>query len=135
VPVRYAFVAHDDATSTTSTRRRCLRLLADDFMESGDLEERDGPAAARRLQPDAEGERIEGLREPSGAHAREAPQLEQQGDPDGELQRYRDWLEDIEPWEGNELESLLAEARSPADERRREVTRDLVESKFMQRTS
>ena len=49
------------------------------------------------------------------------------------MQRYRDWLDDIEAIEGAELDELLEEAEQSGDERREEVTRDLVDQKKMQR--
>ena len=60
---------------------------------------------------DADGNRIEGLRELLERARDKRRELEQQADPDGEMQRYRDWLEDIEETEGRELDELLAEAR------------------------
>jgi len=39
------------------------------------------------------------------------------------MQRYRDWLDDIEATEDAELDDLLAEAEASDDERRKEVTR------------
>jgi uncharacterized protein with von Willebrand factor type A (vWA) domain len=49
------------------------------------------------------------------------------------MQRYRDWLDDIEATEDTELAELLAEAEASDDERRKEVTRDLVDQKKIQR--
>jgi uncharacterized protein with von Willebrand factor type A (vWA) domain len=101
-------------------------------MESGDLEE----AMDRLLREgftNDDGERVEGLRELLERTRAKRRELEQQADPDGEMQRYRDWLEDIEAMEGNELEELMNEAQASDDERRKEVTRDLVEQKNMQR--
>jgi len=49
------------------------------------------------------------------------------------MQRYRDWLDDIEATEDAELDDLLAEAEASDDERRKEVTRGLVDQKKMQR--
>ena len=109
-----------------------LRLLADDYMESGDLEE----AMDRLLREGmttADGERIEGLRELLERTRSKRRELEQQADPDGEMQRYRDWLDEIEATEAGELDELLAEAEASNDERRKEVTRELVEQKSLQR--
>jgi len=49
------------------------------------------------------------------------------------MQRYREWLEDIEAIESKELEELLNDAESSGDQRRQEVTRDLVDQKHLQR--
>ena len=43
------------------------------------------------------------------------------------MQRYRDWLDLIEAIEEAELDQLLREAEESGDERREEVTRDLVD--------
>jgi uncharacterized protein with von Willebrand factor type A (vWA) domain len=109
-----------------------LALLADDFMESGDLDE-----AMDRLLREGftteNGERVEGLREILERTRQKRRELEQQADPDGEMQRYREWLEDIEAMESKELEELLNDAEASGDERRQEVTRDLVDQKHLQR--
>ncbi len=132
--VRYGFRRFgDDDDFGDLDADELLRLLADDFMENGDLD-----AAMDRLLregfSDADGNRIEGLRELLDRARDKRRELEQQADPDGEMQRYRDWLEDIEETEGRELEELLAEAEASGDERRSEVTRGLVEQRQMQRS-
>ena len=109
-----------------------LRLLGDDFMESGDLDE----AMDRLLREGfttADGQRIEGLRDLLEQTRAKRRELEQQADPEGEMQRYRDWLDEIEEIEAQELDELLAEALASDDERRQDVTRDLVDQKRMQR--
>jgi len=133
VAVRYGFRRFgDDDDFGDLDADELLRLLADDFMENGDLD-----AAMDRLLregfADAEGNRIEGLRELLERARDQRRELEQQAEPDGEMQRYRDWLETIEQIEGHELEQLLAEAEGSGDERRSEVTRGLVEQRQMQR--
>ena len=132
--VRYGFRRFgDDDDFGDLDADELLRLLADDFMENGDLD-----AAMDRLLregfSDADGNRIEGLRELLDRARDKRRELEQHADPDGEMQRYRDWLEDIEETEGRELEELLAEAEASGDERRSEVTRGLVEQRQMQRS-
>lgn len=109
-----------------------LRMLADDFMENGDLEE----AMDRLLREGfttSDGERVDGLRDLLDQTRAKRRELEQQADPEGEMQKYRDWLDDIEELETDELDDLLTEAEASDDERRKEVTRDLVEQKKMQR--
>ncbi|NNN02319.1 MAG: VWA domain-containing protein [Acidimicrobiaceae bacterium] len=109
-----------------------LRLLGDDFMESGDLDE----AMDRLLREGfttADGERIEGLRDLLDQTRSKRRELEQQADPEGELQRYRDWLDEIEETEAQELDQLLLDAEASQDQRRQDVTRDLVDQKRMQR--
>ena len=131
--VRYGFrrVGDDDDFNDLDLDE-VLALLADDYLESGDLDD-----AMDRLLREGfvtrEGERIEGLRELLERTRKQRRELERQTDPDGEMQRYRDWLDAIEMIEDNELRELLRDAESSDDERRQEVTRDLVEQKAMQR--
>jgi uncharacterized protein with von Willebrand factor type A (vWA) domain len=133
VPVRYGYrrFGEDDDFDDLDIEE-LLAHLADDFMESGDLDE----AMDRLLREgyvNDEGERIDGLRELLEQTRRRRRELEQQADPEGEMQRYRDWLNDIEAIEGRELDQLLDEAETSGDDRRQEVTRDLVDQKKMQR--
>lgn len=132
MPVRYGFRSFgEDDDSSDLDAEELLALLADDFMETGDLSE-----AMDRLLRDGfttkDGERIEGLQELLERTRQKRRELEQQGDPDGEMQRYREWLDDIEELERADLESLLSEAQESGDERRQEVTRDLVDQRSMQ---
>lgn len=132
MPVRYGFRSFgEDDDSSDLDAEELLALLADDFMETGDLSE-----AMDRLLRDGfttkDGERIEGLKELLERTRQKRRELEQQGDPDGEMQRYREWLDDIEELERADLESLLSEAQESGDERRQEVTRDLVDQRSMQ---
>jgi uncharacterized protein with von Willebrand factor type A (vWA) domain len=133
VPVRYGYRRFgDDDDFNDLDVEEMLRMLADDFMENGDLEE----AMDRLLREGyttADGERIEGLRDLLEQARAKRRELEQQADPDGEMQRYRDWLDEIEATEDTELDELLTDAESSDDERRKEVTRDLVDQKKMQR--
>ena len=133
MPVRYGFrrFGEDDDFSDLDVEEM-LSLLADDFMENGDLDE----AMDRLLREGfttADGERVEGLRDLLDQTRAKRRELEQRADPDGEMQRYRDWLDEIERIESTELDELLSEAEASDDERRKEVTRDLVEQKQMQR--
>ncbi len=133
MPVRYGFrrFGEDDDFGDLDVDE-LLRLLGDDVLESGDLDE----AMDRLLREGlttSDGERIEGLRELLERTRTKRRELEQQASPDGEMQRYRDWLDEIEAIEGSELDELLEEAEASGDERRKEVTRDLVEQKHMQR--
>jgi len=133
VAVRYGFRRFgDDDDFADLDAEELLRLLGDDFMESGDLDE----AMDRLLREgfnDTEGNRVEGLRDLLERARARRRELEQQADPDGEMQRYRDWLELIEQTESGELDELLEAAEASEDERRKEVTRDLVEQRRMQR--
>ena len=133
MPIRYGYRRFGEGDDFDDVDvDEMLRLLADDYMESGDLEE----AMDRLLREGmttADGERIEGLRELLERTRAKRRELEQRADPDGEMQRYRDWLDEIEATEAGELDELLAEAEASNDERRKEVTRELVQQKSLQR--
>ena len=133
MPVRYGFrrFGEDDDFDDLDIEEM-LAMLADDYMENGDLED----AMDRLLREGyagADGQRVEGLRELLERTRAKRRELESQADPDGEMQRYRDWLDEIEATETAELEDLLAEADRSDDVRRQAVTRDLVNQKRMQR--
>lgn len=108
-----------------------LRLAMDEYLETGDLNE-----AIDRLLTEGftteSGEKIEGLRKLLEETRRKRRELEQAGNPDGEMQKYRDWLREIEELEKTDLIELQREADESGDERRAEVTRDLVSQKTMQ---
>ena len=133
MPVRYGFrrVGDDDDFDDLDADE-LLRLLTDELLETGDLEE-----AIDRLLRDGfttkDGTKIDGLRDLLDKARRRRRELEQEANPDGELQRYRDWLSEIEEIERDALEQLLEEASTSGDERRSEVTRDLVSERNMQR--
>ncbi|MGH3731977.1 MAG: VWA domain-containing protein [Acidimicrobiales bacterium] len=133
MPVRYGYrrVGDDDEFDDLDVDE-LLSLLADDFMENGDLDE----AMDRLLREGYEsedGDRVEGLRELLERTRQRRRELERQVDPDGEMQRYRDWLNEIEETEELELDQLMQDAQESGDERRHEVTRDLVDQRKMQR--
>ena len=113
MPVRYGFRRFgDDDDFNDLDVEEMLRMLADDFMENGDLEE----AMDRLLREGyttADGERIEGLRDLLEQARAKRRELEQQADPDGEMQRYRDWLDDIEATEDAELDDTPRRRREP----------------------
>jgi uncharacterized protein with von Willebrand factor type A (vWA) domain len=133
VPVRYGYrrFGEDDDFNDLDLDEM-LAHLADDFMESGDLDDAMDRLLREGYTTD-DGERVEGLRDLLDRTRKRRRELEQQGDPDGEMQRYREWLEDIEALESSELDELAADAEASGDERRQEVTRDLVDQKKMQR--
>ena len=130
--IRYGFRRFRDDDDDDVDVDEFLQLLADDVMEHGDLE-----AAMDRLLEEgfttADGERIEGLRELLERTRQRRQELERQGDPDGELQKYRERLDEIENLEADAGEELMSEALDSSDERRIEVTRDLVDQRSMQR--
>ncbi|MDH2904321.1 MAG: VWA domain-containing protein [Actinomycetota bacterium] len=130
--IRYGFRRYRDDDDDDVDVDEFLQLLADDLMEHGDLE-----AAMDRLLQEgfttAEGERVEGLRELLERTRRRRQELERQGDPDGELQKYRDRLDEIETTETTAGEELMREALDSEDQRRIEVTRDLVDQRALER--
>jgi uncharacterized protein with von Willebrand factor type A (vWA) domain len=133
VPVRYGYrrVGDDDEFDDLDVDE-LLALLADDYMENGDLDE----AMDRLLREGYEtedGDRVEGLRELLERTRQRRRELEQQADPDGEMQKYRDWLDEIEATEEAELDQLMEDAQESGDERRQDVTRDLVDQRKMER--
>jgi uncharacterized protein with von Willebrand factor type A (vWA) domain len=132
VPVRYGYRRFGEGDDFDDLDvEEMLSLLADDYMENGDLDEAMDRLLREGYQRE-DGERVEGLRELLERTRRQRRELEQQADPDGEMQRYREWLEYIESVEAEEIEALLADAESSGDERRQQVTRDLVDQKKMQ---
>ncbi len=133
MPVRYGFRQWDDGEDYDDLDAdELLRLITDELMETGDLDE-----AIDRLLRDGfttnDGTKVDGLRDLLERARQRRRELEEQADPDGEMQRYREWLERIEQTETTVLEELLAEAADSGDDRREEVTRDLVSEKSMQR--
>ena len=130
--IRYGFRRFREDDDDDVDVDEVLRLLSEDVMEHGDLD-----AAMDRLlnegYTDEDGERVEGLRDLLARTRERRQELERQGDPDGEFQRYAEWLERIESTEVRAGEELLDEAQSSNDQRRLEVTRDLVDQRAMQR--
>ncbi|MGB8179459.1 MAG: VWA domain-containing protein [Acidimicrobiales bacterium] len=133
MPVRYGYrrVGDDDEFDDVDVDE-LLALLADDYMENGDLDEAMDRLLREGYQSE-DGDRVEGLRELLERTRQRRRELEQQADPDGEMQKYRDWLDEIEATEEAELDQLVHEAQESGDERRQEVTRDLVDQRKMQR--
>jgi uncharacterized protein with von Willebrand factor type A (vWA) domain len=133
VPVRYGYrrVGDDDEFDDLDVDE-LLALLADDYMESGDLDEAMDRLLREGYETD-DGDRVEGLRELLERTRQRRRELEQQADPDGEMQKYRDWLDEIEATEAAELDQLMEDAQESGDERRQEVTRDLVDQRKMER--
>ena len=107
-----------------------LAALTDNLLETGDLSD----ALERLLRGGFEtpdGERIDGLRDLLEETRRKRDELLSQGDPDGELARYRERLDEIESLERAGIEELAEEAAASGDERRQEVTRDVVAERNM----
>jgi uncharacterized protein with von Willebrand factor type A (vWA) domain len=108
-----------------------LAALSDSLLETGDLSD----ALERLLRGGFEtpdGERIDGLRELLEQTRRRRDELLSRGDPDGELARYRERLDAVDALERAGLDELAAEAAASSDERREQVTRDVVAERNME---
>ena len=111
MPVRYGFRRFgDDDDFDDLDVDEILALIADDYMEHGDLDEA-MDSLLREGFTTSDGERVEGLRELLERTRARRRELESQADPDGEMQRYRDWLDEIERIETAELDELLEDGR------------------------
>ena len=107
-----------------------LAALTDHLLETGDLSD----ALERLLRGGFEtpdGERIDGLREMLEQTRERREELLSRGDPDGELARYRERLDEVEALERAGLDELREEAAASDDERRKEVTNDVVAERSM----
>ena len=107
-----------------------LAALGDDLLGNGDLSD----AIERMLRGGIElpdGERIDGLRDLLEETRRRREELLSKGNPDGELAKYREALDEIEALERDGIEELADEAADSGDERRQEVTNDVVTERRM----
>ncbi len=107
-----------------------LAALQDDLLANGDLSD----ALERLLRNGFElpdGDRVDGLRDLLDQTRQRREELLRQGDPDGELARYRDRLSEIEQLERAGIDELAAEAEASGDERRQEVTEEVVAERRM----
>ena len=102
-----------------------LAELTDELLAGGDFDD-----ALRRLLRNgmrtADGQRLMGSRQILERLRRRRAELLDQGDPDGELARLAGELDGIVATERAAVDGLEAEARASGDERRREVTDDVV---------
>ena len=132
MPIRYGFRAFGGDDGEDLDVEELLRLLSEEYLEYGDLD-----AAMERLLREGyttrDGQRIEGLEELLQRTREKKRALERDLDPEGELLKYHQRLDDIEDAEVAAAQELLAEAEASGDERRLEVTRDLVNERALQR--
>ncbi|MGP0028929.1 MAG: VWA domain-containing protein [Acidimicrobiales bacterium] len=107
-----------------------LAGLTDDLLAGGDLDD-----ALRRLLRSglrtANGEQIPGLRDLLDQLRRRRAEMLAEGDPDGRLAELAERLDDIESDERAAIDELEDEARASGDERRAEVTGDVVTERRM----
>jgi len=102
-----------------------LEALTDDLLEGGDLSDALNRLLRRGMRsPD--GKRLEGLRELMDRARRRRQELLEQGDPNEQFAEYAERLEAIEESEREALRTLAEEAAESGDERRKQVTDDVV---------
>ena len=102
-----------------------LEALTDDLLEGGDLSDALNNLLRRGMRTDA-GERLEGLQKMMERARRRRQELLERGDPDEQFAEFRDRLDDVERTEREALDALTDEAASSGDERRQQVTDDVV---------
>jgi len=107
-----------------------LAGLTDDLLAGGDLDD-----ALRRLlrsgMRTADGEQITGLRDILEQLRRRRAEMLAEGDPDGRMAELAAQLDDIESDERAAIDELEEEAGASGDERRAEVTSDVVTERRM----
>jgi len=131
VAVRYGFRSPGDGDDFNEWEPEdLLEFVLDELLETGDLDE-----VLNRLAYDGmttpDGDRMEGIRDLLEQARNKRRELEELNDPGGMLAEIQERLDSIEDRERAELEELLQEARDSGDERRLEVTEELVNEKLM----
>jgi len=132
VPIRYGFRQFREGDGDDLDLNELLRRIGEEYLEHGDLDW----AIERLLRDgftDADGSRIEGLDDIMERIAGKKRALERDLDPEGELIKYHERMDAIEQLETASAQELLDEAEGSGDERRAEVTRDLVAERALQR--
>jgi len=131
VPVRYGFRRPGDGDDFEEWEPEdLLDLVLDELLETGDLDEvLDRLAYDGVTTPD--GDRLEGIRDLLEQARQKRRELEELNDPGGMLANIQERLDAIEALERSDLTALRAEAEESGDERRIEVTSELVDEKQM----
>lgn len=132
MPIRYGFRQFREGDGDALDLNELLRRIGEEYLEHGDLDW----AIERLLRDgftDADGSRIEGLDDIMERIAGKKRALERDLDPEGELIKYHERMDAIEQIETASAQELLDEAEGSGDERRAEVTRDLVAERALQR--
>ena len=132
MPIRYGFRQFREGDGDDLDLNELLRRIGEEYLEHGDLDW----AIERLLRDgftDADGNRIEGLDDIMERIAGKKRALERDLDPEGELIKYHERMDAIEQLETASAQELLDEAEGSGDERRAEVTRDLVAERALQR--
>ena len=132
MPIRYGFRQFREGDGDDLDLNELLRRIGEEYLEHGDLDW----AIERLLRDgftDADGNHIEGLDDIMERIAGKKRALERDLDPEGELIKYHERMDAIEQLETASAQELLDEAEGSGDERRAEVTRDLVAERALQR--
>ena len=131
MPVRYGFRRPGDGDDFEEWEPEdLLDLVLDELLETGDLDEvLDRLAYDGVTTPD--GDRLEGIRDLLEQARQKRRELEELNDPGGMLANIQERLDAIEALERSDLTALRAEAEESGDERRIEVTSELVDEKQM----
>ena len=102
-----------------------LEALTEDLLEGGDLSDALNRLLRRGMRtPD--GQRLEGLRDLMERARQRRQELLERGDPDEQFAEFADRLDEVEATERDALRSLTEEAGASGDERRKQVTDDVV---------
>jgi len=102
-----------------------LDALTEDLLESGDLSDALNRLLRRGLtSPD--GQRLDGLRDLLERTRQRRQELLDRGDPDEQFAEYMDRLDDVVDDERDALGDLAEEATASGDERRQQVTNDVI---------
>jgi uncharacterized protein with von Willebrand factor type A (vWA) domain len=126
VSVRYDYSAWDGSQAEGALDPDVLLAeLTDELLAGGDLD-----AAMRRLlrtgMRTPSGERVMGVREMIERLRRRRRELQSQGDPDGRLGQIADALDEVVASERLGLDELASDADASGDERRGQVTSEVV---------
>jgi uncharacterized protein with von Willebrand factor type A (vWA) domain len=107
-----------------------LEALTDDLLEGGDLSDALNRLLRRGLRT-KDGQHMEGLRDLMERARRRRQELLEQGSPDAQFAEFEQRLREVEELERQTLRTLADEARESGDERRMQVTDDVVAERSM----
>lgn len=122
---RYGYRRFDGTEDDDFDAEALLEALTDDLLEGGDLSEALNRLLRRGMR-NRDGQRLEGLREVMERARRRRQELLDQGSPNEQFAEFERRLRDVERTERAALDELASEAEESGDERRSEVTRDVV---------
>jgi uncharacterized protein with von Willebrand factor type A (vWA) domain len=130
VGARYGYRRFDGAEDDDFDAEALLEALTDDLLEGGDLSEALNRLLRRGMR-NRDGKRLEGLREVMERARRRRQELLDQGSPNEQFAEFERRLRDVERTERTALGELQDEANESGDERRAEVTRDVVSERSL----